>query len=144
MNKILLPNLRWVCVPSETLGEDWLEKSQTLDHTLPLQGMDLAEEVIYLLFSLGPQEVLDGKGECLIARSVIGPKKALPPPFRLIDWTSSEVWRTYLKGENLRQQLESLEVLRSHSALKAQSFMMCVRRQLSPHLSIKVEALLYE
>jgi hypothetical protein len=144
MIQVLLPNLRWVCVPSETLGEDWLEKSLTLDQSLHLQGMDLAEEAVYLLFSLGPQDVLDGRGECLIARSVIGPKKALPPPFRSMDWTSTEVWKANLEGENLRQQLESLEVLRTQSSLKAQSFMVCVRRQLRPHLSVKVEALLYE
>ena len=144
MIKSYLSNLRWICLPSENLGEDWFEKSLAIDQLIEVEGMDLAEEAVYLLFSSRPNEVLEGKGDCLIARSVIGPKKALLNPYLLIDWKASAVWRESLVGENLRQILESAEILRSQTPVIHQAFILCVRRELNPNLSVKVEVMFHE
>jgi hypothetical protein len=126
------------------LGEDWLEKSLAIDELLEAQGMDLLEEAVYLLFSTGPLGILKGEGGCLIARSVIGPKKKVAPPLALIDWKASEVWRENIEGESLRQLVESAGILKSHISSTSNSFIICVRRELRPNLSLKVEVIFHE
>lgn len=147
MNSIL-PNMRLLCLPSESLGQDWVEKSDHLDSLLLDLGMDLAEEVTYFLFSLTPKEALEGEGVALIARSVIGPKKNVDAPLRLIDWVAAPVWRETVQGESLAEILSEAEKLR----LKAEkgprplgkSFFLSIRRRLKPKLEIQMEVLFYE
>lgn len=144
----LLANMRWICVPSDSMGQDWLQKSQELDDRLPHEGMDLAEEAVYLLFSDTPSEMLEGNGRALIARSVIGPKKNLEAPLKLIDWKAAPVWREKLVGETLQELLEDAEEkrLRAQKATKAfaKPFSICVRRRLVPGLVLETEVIFHE
>lgn len=144
----LLANMRWLCLPSENLGQDWLVKSQELDASLALEGMDLAEETVYLLFSNAPSEILDGNGQCLVARSVIGPKKNMEEPLRLIDWKAAPVWQETLQGETLAELLESAAVKREKAQKAgralARPFSLCVRRRLVPGLVLSTEVIFHE
>lgn len=144
----LLANMRWICLPSESLGQDWANKAQELDTHLAHEGLDLAEEAVYLLFSDEPSEILDGNGRTLVARSVIGPKKNLEEPLRLIDWKAAPVWREKLQGETLEQLLEDAEEKRfqAQKAAKpfAKPFTICVRRRLVPGLILETEVIFHE
>lgn len=143
-----LANIRWLAIPSETSGEDWFEKSVILDENLESLGLDLAEEAVYLIYSETPDKILDGTGECLIARSVIGPKREPVAPLRLIDWKAAPVWRETLFGESLTDYLEGAEEARfkvQKSAEKlAKSFMIVVKRKLEPELKLEVETIFHE
>ncbi|WP_408097037.1 hypothetical protein ACJVC5_18540 [Peredibacter sp. HCB2-198] len=140
--------MRWICLPSEDRGQDWLVKSQELDARLPHEGMDLAEETVYLLFSGTPSEMLEGNGRTLIARSVIGPKKNLERPFELVDWKAAPVWRERLQGETLTELLEDAEAKRFRGEKEgrafAKPFSICVRRRLVPGLKLETEVIFHE
>ena len=144
----LLANMRWLCLPSENLGQDWLPKSQELDASLSLEGMDLAEETVYLLFSDAPSEILEGNGQCLVARSVIGPKKNLEGTLRMIDWKAAPVWQETVQGETLTAILVDATEKRA-KALKlnkgfAKPFSLCIRRRLVPGLVLSTEVIFHE
>lgn len=148
MTNSLLANLRWVSLPSENLGQDWFEKSLEIDTFIHQENMDLSEECTYLLFSEPPLNILDGSGQCLVARPVIGPKKDLSAPFKMIDWIALPVSRQALKGESLSDLLESAEVMRrkisdTHHKLSG-PFMLCVRRSLKTELILAVEGVFHE
>lgn len=110
--------------------------------------MDLAEEAIYLLFSEAPEDILEGKGLCLVARSVIGPKKNVQPPLKLIDWVAAPVWRKEVLGtswdEILEKALEHRLMAQKESKTLAKSFGLCVRRKLTPELVLEVDVLFNE
>lgn len=148
MTNSLLANLRWIGLPSENLGLDWFEKSLEIDTFISQNNMDLSEECTYLLFSEGPLDILDGSGQCLVARPVIGPKKDLSAPFKMIDWTSMPVWRLGLKGETLSDLLESAEIAKRKLLVPTQKlgkpFMLCVRRRLKTMLILEVEGIFHE
>jgi hypothetical protein len=144
----LLPNLRWLCLPSDNLGQDWALKSQIIDQRVHAEGMDLSEESTYILFSEAPSVILDGLGQCLIARPVIGPKKNFESPFQLIDWKATPVWRQTLEGETLVDLLENADIARI-KAIKgtgpfAEAFSMRVRRELKEELILSVEGIFHE
>ncbi len=148
MTNSLLANLRWVSLPSENLGQDWFEKSLEIDNFIHQENMDLSEECTYLLFSEPPLNILDGNGQCLVARPVIGPKKDLPAPFKMLDWMALPVSRQTLRGESLSDFLESAEVMRRkcsypHGKLSG-PFTLCVRRSLKKELILSVEGVFYE
>jgi len=144
----LLGNMRWLCLPSENLGHDWFDKGREIDSLLPQLGFDLAEESTFLLFSANPSDVLEGRGQCLVARPVIGPRKNVEAPLALVDWKAAPVWQETLSGESLVELLENAEEAR----LKAQkgprpladSFSLCVRRRLNPELKITVDSIFHE
>lgn len=140
--------MRWLCLPSENLGADWFDKSQKIDQHLSELGMDLAEEATFLLLSNGPSDILEGRGQCLVARSVIGPLKEVESPLILLDWSAAPVWQTLLEGETLPELLEkSQEALREagDQGKWAQDFILCIRRKLlGPELNIVVESLFHE
>ena len=143
-----LANMRWLAVPSDSLGRDWFAKTQELDARLSLEGMDLAEESVYLLFSETPADILEGKGLCLVARSVIGPKKNVEAPLKLIDWVAAPVWRKEVSGESWEDILEKSfelhqEALKGSKKL-AKSFGLCIRRKLIPELVTEVDVLFNE
>lgn len=144
----LLPNMRLLCLPSESLGQDWYEKEQELDQTLEGRGMDLAEESVYLLFSDTPTDILDGGGQCLVARSVIGPKIQVETPFHLIDWVAAPVWRERIQGETWMDLLGQAEDVRLKAEKGprplAKSFTLCVRRHLKTGLILETDVLFNE
>jgi hypothetical protein len=144
----LLANMRLLCLPSENLGQDWFEKGQQIDSVLTDQGMDLSEESVYLLYSDSPSEVLDGNGQCLVARPVIGPKKSFEEPLKLIDWKAAPVWLESLQGHTWVEILESTEEARA-KAVKggrdfAKPFILRVRRSLKTELILTVEGIFHE
>jgi hypothetical protein len=89
--------MRWICLPSEGLGEDWYELSQKIDQRLSDWSMELSEESVFLLFDRAPGAILDGEGGVMIARPVIGPRKVPGPPFALQDWKAQKVYLSDLK-----------------------------------------------
>lgn len=143
-----LPNMRWLCLPSENLGADWFDRSQEIDQLLSDLGMDLAEETTFLLFSKGPEDVLEGKGQCLVARSVIGAVREVQAPLALLDWTAAPVWQKPLQGKTLSELLsESQEFVREVGDQRklAPDFILSIRRRLlGPELNIMVESLFHE
>lgn len=139
-----LPNCRFITIPSESLGRDWYEKSQELDEWIQREGMDLAQESVYLLFSKEPSDILEGDGSCRIARSVIGPKKNLEAPLKLTDWVAGPVFRMELSGNTWEEMLEAAEDLRLKALQDTQlssSFMVCFERRLDKGLMMKKEIL---
>lgn len=144
----LLPNLRWLAIPSENLGQDWMNQSLFLDQQLEELGMDLAEEAVYLIYSGTPEDVLEGNGQCLIARSVIGPKRQVEGPLKLIDWKASPVWRQKVPGTSLVEMLESVQDMYFKAAIGpkgfAKAFTLCVKRELQPELRLSVETIFHE
>lgn len=144
----LLPNQRWLGIPSENQGQDWFEKSTFLDQKLEGFGMDLAEESVYLIFSDSPDEVLDGNAQCLVARSVIGPMREVDAPMKLVDWKAAPVWREAISGVGLVDLLEEAQELyfkaKAGPKTLAPDFVLCVRRELSPELKVSVEVIFHE
>ncbi|MFP5385238.1 MAG: hypothetical protein ACLGHN_04120 [Bacteriovoracia bacterium] len=143
-----LPNLRWLCLPSTHSGQDWSEKAIEIDSVLSEEGMDLSDESVYLLFTHEPHEMLEGKGQCLIARPVIGPKKVLDAPFSLVDWVAAPVWRETVQGETFEDILRitedsRLKALKENPGL-APGFFLCVQRRLVPELKLRVEVIFYQ
>lgn len=140
--------MRWLCLPSENLGRDWTNKGQEIDHALAELGMDLAEEATFLLFSNGPDAILEGKGQCLVGRPVIGPLKEVEGPLVLLDWSAAPVWQKSLQGKNLpellRESKEALEEIENREKL-APDFILCIRRRLlGPELNIMVESFFHQ
>lgn len=145
--KSLLSNCRFLTLASENLGRDWSVKSLEIDDQLDELGMDLAEEAVYLIFDKSPGAIIDGLGKCLIARSVIGPKKNLEGALKLVDWVQAPVHRKaiqqtdwdqilsecYSEWENLQRQGESL----------GPSFMILAKMRLVPELTLGLEVLFH-
>lgn len=135
--------MRLIALPSVGLGKDWFALTQEIDLKLEDLGMDLAEEAVYLVYSAGPEKVLEGEGKCLVARSVTGPKRSSPSPFVLQDWTAAPVYREKLEGVSLEELLEKA----SQSGKKArndQPFFLRLERQLKGELKVSVEAIFHE
>lgn len=148
MNNTLLANLRWLCLPSENLGGDWYEKGQKIDSCLEAEGFDLSEESVYLLYSDSPEKILDGEGQCLVARPVIGPLKEVKAPFKLIDWKAAPVWQENLSGATLEEVLTQAETAKRNAVKGARefskSFYLRVRRHLQGELKLTVEGIFHE
>lgn len=147
MTKSILPNARLLCISSESLGRDWFEKSMELDMVLGELSMDLSEESIFILFDRAPGAVLAGEGSCQIARSVIGPKKSLQQPFRLVDWVQTEIYRKVLLSKDWEGVLEDCylewENLQRSGTKVASPFIILVKRGLKPDLNLALEVLFY-
>jgi len=143
-----LANIRWLAIPSDGSGQDWFEKSILLDQTLESYGLDLAEEAVYLLYSDTPEEILEGNGQCLVARSVVGPKREVEPPLNLVDWKALPVWREKVKGDSLVDLLEEAQDARLKASEGpkpfAKSFMLVVKRRLDGEIKLEVETIFHE
>lgn len=140
-----LPNIRWLALPSENQGLDWYEKSLEIDSVLAPEGFDLESEKTYLLFSDSPEKILAGEGHCLIARSVIGPKKTFKAPFVLTDWVAAPVWRSTVEGDTLQEILLKCKEQRMLIRDKAKNdFFLCVTRSLGPDLKLSVELISHQ
>ncbi len=127
-----LPNARWLCLPSDLAGEDWMEKCQELDEALGPQGLELAEESVVLRY--------EGV-HCQVCRPVIGPKRPVSSPFQLIDWKAAPVQRKLLTGQKWEEIFTQVQ---EHSRGKTPSFMLYLRRRRVPELILEIEALFYE
>lgn len=148
MNNSLLANMRWLCLPSETLGADWFSVSRSIDSCLEAEGFDLSEEAVYLLYSTSPEKVMNGEGQCLVARPVIGPLKEVKAPFRIIDWKAAPVWLENLRGSTLPELLAEAGEAKK-KAVKGtrefeESFYLRVKRSLDGELKLAVEGIFHE
>ena len=140
----LLPNMRWLSMPSSFVGEDWREVSAKLDDMIAGSGWDLADESVYLLYDADPESALRGEASCKIARSVIGPKKDPGAAFSLTDWKAAQVFHKRLQATSWDGIFtESMnEWKKTEKNYKV--FMLCIKRRLNPALSIETEAIFAE
>lgn len=147
-SQTILSNLRWLCLPSENQGKDWIEKSADLDINLEKYGLDLEEAGVYLIFSESPRSILENNGHCLVARSVTGPWKEPEPPLVIIDFVSRPVWRKTLSGNGLYDLLSEADSFRTELLMQGKSaretFILLVRRELKPDLKVNVEVIFQE
>lgn len=137
-----LPNSRWLCVSSSHFGLDWQELCKQLDDCIEGMGLDLVQEDVYLFFNS------NSKDGCVIARPVSGFIKDLKSPFRFMDWTTRPVTLVNLVGETLEECLGCAKEMRTTLELQGRtfnnSFILRIRRQLNPGLTITIEAIFYE
>lgn len=148
MNKLLLPNARFISLPSYQLGNDWFELSLKLDAALEALHLELSEETIFLHYSVAPGLVLEGKGECRVARSVTGPFKNLDGDFKLTDWTQGLVFKFSISTnswETLLSQCYTLweDLVRETKEIKS-AFSISFKRELKDGLSNGTEVIFYQ
>lgn len=140
--------MRWLALPSVGSGEDWEEQVLKLDRSLESLGYELAEETVFLLFSHSAYDILQGIGQCLVARPVIGPKKGHAGPFLLKDWTAKEVWKSSVRGATLEDFLSLVVAIeqnvRSQEKQLERGFILCLKRSLGIDFSVTVEAIFPE
>jgi hypothetical protein len=143
-----LSNIRWLCLSSENFGQDWFDKSKEIDKNLESLGLDLSNAGVYLLLSDSPKQLMVGNGECLVGRSVIGPKKELNGPLSIVDWKASPVWSQVVQGESLNELYESAESVRrmliKEGKKLQKSFILCFKRQIDLELRVWTEVFFYE
>jgi hypothetical protein len=137
-----LPNSRWLCISSSHFGFDWQELSKQIDVCIEGLGLDLVQEDVYLFFNL------DGNEGCVIGRPVSGFKKDLKSPFTFMDWTTRPVTLVNVVGKNLEDYLSCAKEMRTSLELQGRtfnnSFILRIRRQLNPALTVTIEAIFYE
>lgn len=144
----LFPNMRLVCLPSFEEGKDWQAREKEIDKCLTSEGLELAEESVYLFFgkksSLTPSE----KDLCFIGRPVIGPKKQLSSPFVLRDFESRKIYSRRLLsnkwGELLTEVNKKREELCFSERHLSHDFIICLHRRLRPALELESWAIFYE
>ena len=145
--KSLLPNCRFLSLASESQGKDWMEKSELIDGQLDNLAMDLAEESVYLIFDRAPGAVIADEAHCLIARSVIGPKKNLEGAWRMTDWVQASVHRSPLQASEWSDVLQECyiewESLQRQGQKIGPSFMIVAKRRLVPELNLKLEVIFH-
>jgi hypothetical protein len=95
--KTLFPNARFLTLESENLGRDWQEKAIEIHGHLSALSMDLAEESIFLFYDESPGALLEDRGRCQVARSVIGPWRDFEGALQLKDLSQSAVYQIPLK-----------------------------------------------
>ncbi len=143
----ILPNQRFLSLPSENLGKDWFEKSQTIDLQLESLGLELSDENVFLIYDHPPGAIQAGEGRCLIARPVIGPKKELSAPFGIHDWVQANVWRNEISlnqwNELMQDSYGFWEELQRSNRKLGKAFMIIVKRSLVPKLEVSGEVLFY-
>ncbi len=148
MIKSILPNARFISLPSTQLGKDWFELTLKLDSTLEALGLELSEEVTYLHFSVAPGLILDGAGECRVARSIIGPHKNLNGESKISDWQQGFVYRFQLNAQSwdelFVQCYEAWEKLARNNLKMSSSFTVVVKREIQEKLFLTSEAIFYE
>ncbi len=141
-------NQRLIYLPSQGLGEDWLELSTSIDEMIPGYGMDLSEEAVYLIFDGSPGSVLHGEGSCLVARSVIGPLVQLSPPYKLMDISSRPVHLKNLSETSWQGALEAAfgawQELQRQGKMVQSGFTLGIRRRLRPELNLELEVIFNE
>ena len=143
-----LSNYRWLAIPSENLGEDWLSKSHEIDQVLQNQGLELLSQDVFLIFNQGPGAILNHEGQCLVARSVVGPKKEFLPPFRLIDWVSAPVHRFELGAktweEAFHESFDLWQKLIREGKKLSEGFFLFLKKRENEGLELSLEAIFKE
>lgn len=136
--------MRWLTLPSDFSGEDWREVSLVIDRAMATTGLDLAEEAVYLLYDSGPESVLNGRAQCKIARSVIGPKKTPESPLELMDWKAASVIKRPLQGQTWDDLFSEAIKEWQDLEIRPKVFMLCIHRSLNPDLTLLTEAIFAE
>ncbi len=148
MNKSILPNARFISLPSSQIGRDWYEVTLKLDSVLEELGLELLEEVVYLHYGSAPGMVIEGSAECRIARSVIGPLKKLEGDYKITDWTQGLVYKIPLSANSwddlLAQCYKAWENLVRMAIKPTSQFTISLKRELKDTLQHKVEVIFYE
>ena len=143
-----LPSRRLIQMPSEHLGVDWREVSERIDRLIPLSGLDLAEESVFLDFSGLPGSLRDGIGECLIGRPVTGKIARLEAPARLQDFRNASAHSFRLKSRRWDEIFEESfgfweSLVRTGANLKPR-FTLKLSRRMNPDLELDAEALFFD
>jgi hypothetical protein len=127
--KIQLPNYRFMGIHSDSIGEDWAQKSALIDRAMGESAYELAEEGVFLIF--------DGS-HCLVARSVVGPLKEVPEPFKVLDMQSGAAYETTLQNKSWNEVSQIVE------SREKSPFMIKLARKLLPALELQVSLILRE
>lgn len=147
MNSIL-PNMRLLCLQSESRGEDWTNLTLKIDDDLSGLSMDLAEEAVYLMFDRAPGAVLNHEGRVLVGRSVVGPKKMVDAPLHLVDWVARPVHRKKIESNEWEDVFEEAfaewEKLQQLNQKTAPAFILCLKRKLLDALELEIEVIFSE
>lgn len=142
------PGRRFIGIPSETLGEDWFQRSQMIDEALSRFGMELAEESVYLEFDRAPGAILHGEGNCLVMRPVTGPKRTPDAPFFLKDTQRHNTYTHQLKARDFtavfQEAYEAWEKLQREGKKVGSGFTVCIRRQLRGELQLAAQLIFPE
>lgn len=135
--------MRLLLLSSEGQGEDWFSKSQQIDEFVVHEGLDFADESVYLLFDRAPAAVAAGEGSCRIGRSVIGPRKDYPRPFQVEDFVAASAYVGEVgsaEWAELWQEAQGLwEELQRQGKKVSPSFTVKLKRRLEPRLTLKTE-----
>lgn len=142
MKKTLLPNLRFLSLPSETLGKDWAALSHRIDEFALEHGYELSEESVFLRFNRIPAALEAGEGHCSVSRAVIGPLKELPGEFEIQDWTQKTVYEIETQTDSWQELWDKAqsaweELQRSGEKVES-SFLVRLSRRLEPNLTLKM------
>lgn len=140
--------MRLLCLPSEGRGEEWFKLSQEIDETIEKESFDLAEEAVYLTYNRGPGAVLHQEANCLVGRSIIGPKKEFPAPLTIVDWKSDTVFWADVKASDWQgiweEGLALWEELQKANKKLAPSFFIKLSRRLEPRLTLTASVIFHE
>lgn len=143
MKETLISNMRLLLLPSEAGGQDWNELSREVDDFVTREGLDLAEESVFILFDRAPAAVAEGEGQVRVGRSVIGPRKEYPSPFLVEDFVSASVFLQELEDKHwdgvLAVSQGLWEELQRRGQLRSSSFIIKLSRRLGPQLTLKTE-----
>jgi hypothetical protein len=140
--------MRLLCLPSEGRGEEWFKLSQKIDETIETENLDLAEEAVYLSYNRGPGAVLHQEANCLVGRSIIGPRKEFAHPLTIVDWKSATVFWVQLKANEWQgiweEALTVWEELQKANKKLSSSFFIKLSRRLEPRLTLTAEVVFHE
>lgn len=144
----MLANMRLLGLKSMALGEDWRTQVREIDELIVHEGLDLAEESIFLTYSHPPGRVMAQEGSCFIGRSVIGPRKEFPAPFQILDWKAGPVYLYPLQGEEWEEIwaecLLHWEELQRENRSMAPNFTLKLMRRLEPDLTLSMAVIFHE
>lgn len=145
---MVLPNLRLLAHHSENAGTDWIYLETKITDFIRKGQFDLESESVYILYRYKISEVIDGRDDALVAKPVIGFKKEVEPPFKLIDLKQVKVKSCELKqaewGRLFNEAFEFSKKLEKESRKDYPVFMLHIQRELTPKLKSKVSAIFSE
>ncbi len=142
MIKAILPNARLLALPSENQGRDWHDCVRKIDSQIELLGVDLARESVFLTFNCSPESILAGLGHTMVARPIIGPKKELVLPFKLVDVAQSEIYQKKLSSlewpQLMRECIILWEILGAEGIKVQNHFFIEFKKSLKPDLELEL------
>ena len=148
MSRIILPNARFLGLPSQSSGRDWDELIPKIDNVMDEIGLNLAEETIVLIFSQGIEPTLEDDVECKVCRPVTGPKRQPPAPFIMEDWDQKFVHSFSLGSlgwdEVSHESLKIRDQLEREGKKLKKEMILLLKRRLVPELKLSLEVVFYE